>query len=104
MRTGTLRWFAQSVTIYPFAASDGFGASTFGAGVIVAARVQLSDKALLDDKGNTIISSCQVYVDGNTVVNSSSKIVLPDGSTPHILSVRDKYAGTDIPYMRVIYT
>lgn len=94
----------QNVTIEPYVGPDGDGKATFGAARTVAARVQQSNKQLLDDKGNMVVSSSQVYVDGAVAIAAADRVTLPDGVQPRILSVKVNANLVGSPVFKVIYT
>jgi hypothetical protein len=104
MRAGTLRWFSKSVSIKPYSSSDGYGASVYGSAVVNAARIVVGQKSLLDDRGNELVSSCQVYVDGTSAVTQTSEITLPDGTKPKILQVKTIYDAVGTAFLKVIFT
>lgn len=104
MRSGNLRWLSSSVTIAPFASDDSYGQPVYGTGVVTAARIVVGQKALIDDRGNTLISSCQVFVDGGSAANNASKITLPDGTSPTILQVKTVYDAVGTAFMKEIMT
>lgn len=72
--------------------------------VSVACRIQLKNVVIRDAQGKEVISSCQIYVNGDAVIATNSKITLPDGTKPLILAIT---TGTDelgTAYHKVIYT
>jgi hypothetical protein len=94
----------QSVTITAATGLDGNGMETYGTGVVVKAIVFHKQRLVIGPQGDSVVSTAQVYVDGPTAVTTSSKITLPDGTTPLILAVStypDQNGDTD---HKVIYT
>jgi head-tail adaptor len=104
MLTGTLRWLGQTVTIAPLSTANAYGESTYGSAVTVDARVEQNDKQTLDAQGNMVISTSQVTVDGDTAVAATSRITLPDATTPKIIAVKKLIGPDGTAYAKVIYT
>jgi len=104
MKSGSLRWLTQTVSIAPYSGSNEYGESTYGSAVTYDARVVMTQKVLVDDKGNKRLSSCQIYLDGSCPVTSISKITLSDGTSPLILDVKTVYGSEGSAYMKVVST
>jgi hypothetical protein len=104
MDAGLLVLLNQHVTIAPATGLDSEGMTTYGTAVTYDALVVGKQKLMRDMQGREVVSSAQVYVDGTAVVTASSKITLPDGTTPTILAV-SSYPDLDgVTDHQVIYT
>lgn len=94
----------QLITIESTSGMDAYGQSTYGTGVSVKARVEGRNRVVVDAQGNNAVSSTTIYVDGPTVVTTSSRITLPDGTTPLILAIASMPDIDGTPHHKVIYT
>jgi len=84
-----LELMPSTVTIYAQTALDSYGKQTFsGSGTGVRCRIQQTGRVSHDDKGRQVIEEGRIIFYGVPTVGLSSKIVLPDGSSPVILSVQ----------------
>jgi hypothetical protein len=77
----------QSVTIATATMTNVYGEETFGAAATVAARVEPRIENVTTQDGEVEPSRAFVYMNGNVNVTTTSKVTLPDGSTPIILAV-----------------
>jgi hypothetical protein len=79
----------STVTVYPVASTDAYGKLTFGAtGVSTRCRVQETGKVVKNADSNDVYEVGTIIFYGNPSITTESKIVLPDGTSPLILSVR----------------
>lgn len=78
----------SSVTIYPQTARNEYGVQTWsGSGTSVRCRIMLTGSVSHDQNGRQVIEDGRIIFYGTPTVDLNSKIVLPDGSTPVILTV-----------------
>jgi hypothetical protein len=75
------------VTITSATGLDEYGMEVLGTPVVVKCCIFQKQQLVLGPQGDNVVSSTQIYVDGPTVVTTSSKIVLPDGTSPMVLAV-----------------
>ena len=61
--------------------------------------VKKSKKTLRKPDGADILSTCQIIIPENYVVDSKDQITFPDGSTPKILDVQPVLDDLGEPYM-----
>ena len=104
MDASLLLLLKQTITIEPASGMDAYGQSSYGTGVSVPARVEGRNRVVVDAQGNNAVSSTTIYVDGPTVVTTSSRITLPDGTTPLILSIESMPDIDGTPHHKVIFT
>jgi hypothetical protein len=80
----------QTITYQAYSAlGDQYGQSaTFGSEIDFRARVSPTSKLVVTSAGREVVASWVVWLDpGDTVIGSQDRITLPDGSTPHILTI-----------------
>ena len=100
----------QTVTIATYASRNSYNEFTHGTGTSVACRIVKDFKAIRTADGRDVISSTQIYVDGDTDLGESKdvsvncKITLPDGSTPEVLHIESFPDETGVTYYKAIYT
>lgn len=104
MDKATLLLLNQTVTIAPATGVDGYAQPTFGTGVLVNAVVFGKQKVVKNAQGQDVLSTAQTFVNGTTAVTTSSKITLPDGTTPPILAVATFPDADGTTHHKVIYT
>jgi hypothetical protein len=81
----------SSVTVYPKASVDAYGKVTFSAaGTTTKCRVQLAEKVTKTADDREVRESGRIIFYGTPTITTDSRIVLPDGSEPLILSI-DRY-------------
>lgn len=83
--------YTRSVTIAPCTAEDVYGTRTYGTAVTVPAVIDYLIKNIKDFRGNEFITSGWLALPPTTAVTYSSKITMPDGSTPYIGSIGDAF-------------
>jgi len=78
----------STVTVYPKSAADAYGKVTHSAsGTAVKCRVMETGQLIATADQENIYEQGRIIFYGNPTINHDSKIVLPDGSTPMILSI-----------------
>lgn len=103
MHAGLATLLNQSVTIYPLTSYGSDGSASYGTGVVSSARVVYHNRKVVDRDGVECVSNATVYLDGNVTVSTESKIKLPDGSEPRIISVDDFPGPTGATYYRAVF-
>jgi hypothetical protein len=104
MDTGLLSLLNQTVQIAPSTGLDGNGMETYGTPVPIPALIFEHQKLVSGPQATTVVSTTQVYVNGPTDVTTSSKITLPNGTSPLILAVSafpDEHGNIDY---KIVYT
>lgn len=82
------RWAHQSVTIEHAAATwDAEGNPVLGTSSANTGIIQQTNKLITDVNGQEKVSTCQIFLSGNSTIGYKDKITLPDGSQPRILSI-----------------
>lgn len=87
LETAFLELMGQTVTIYTQTAKTSYGVQTWGSGTSVNCRVMQTGTLAHDATGRQVYESGKIIFYGTPTVSLSSKITLPDGSTPVLLSV-----------------
>lgn len=88
----------STVTIYGQTTKSAYGAQTWsGSGTAVRCRIQQTGVMSHDQNGRQVIEDGKIIFYGTPTIDLSSKIVLPDGTTPVLLTVNVHYdeAGTN---------
>lgn len=79
----------STVTVYPVASTDAYGKLTFsGSGVSTRCRIQETGQVVKTADERNVYEVGSIFFYGTPTITTESKIVLPDGSMPLILSVR----------------
>ena len=79
----------STVTVYPVASTDAYGKMTFNAtGVATRCRIQETGRVVTTPDNRNVFEVGTIIFYGTPSITTESKIVLPDGSSPLILSVR----------------
>ena len=94
----------QLITIEPTTGMDAYGQSSYGTGVSVKARVEGKNRMVMDAQGNNVVSGTTIYVDGITVVATSSRITLPNGTKPLVLAIAEMPDINGTCHHKIIYT
>lgn len=78
----------STVTIYPQSARSAYGQQTWSAtGTSVRCRIQQTGIVSHDQNGRQVIEDGKIIFYGTPTISLNSKIVLPDGSTPVLLTI-----------------
>jgi hypothetical protein len=76
------------VTIYPYTTTDAYGKRSKGSGTKFKCRLIFDTQLNKDNDGRDVLSSGRIITaDDVSKVTVDSKLLLPDGSTPPIVSV-----------------
>lgn len=79
----------STVTIYSSSAMDAYGKFSHSAsGTTVNCRIQQTGRVVKSENNRDVYEDGQIICYGTPTVTTASKILLPDGSTPLILSIR----------------
>ena len=103
MLTGTATWLKQSVTIEPWTGNNG-DANTYGSGAAYACRIVQTSKKQMTDKGEVVVQSTLIVLNGTVTVTAKDRITLPDGSKPVILSVNTIPGPDGTAYLKEVLT
>jgi hypothetical protein len=79
--------FPHWVTVEPYAAQDAYGEATYGDPAPYRARVEQTTRRVLTRDGQERVSGTVTYLVADRPIDPRSKLTLPDGTTPVILSV-----------------
>jgi hypothetical protein len=83
--------FSENVTIYSASAMDAYGKYSYAGSVSVPAHLVAETKLTVSTDGREVVETGKVYLYGQVIVDTDSKIVFADGSSPVII-------GVDTPY------
>ena len=85
----TLIGLAPTFTHKTLVSKEGYGKTTYSAGTTIKAFVTKKQRQVLrKSDGREVVSSYQLIIPENYVVDVVDQIVFPDGSTPPILDVQ----------------
>lgn len=86
---------ASSVTWYPLASRDAYGAPTYGTGTEYAARVVRKHRLVRDGTGDEVVSTARAWLAGTPAIAPDDRVVLEDATAPPIVAVEryDDEAG-----------
>lgn len=101
---------AQTVTLSTMSGMTAYGTATYGTAKTYRARVQQMHKYLKGPEGREVLATTQVYL-GMTSSNGfpprylapTTKIVLPDGTSPSVLAVEENPAADGSRHHMVLY-
>jgi len=85
-----LEWFSSTVTIEPYTGQNLYGEPDYGDAVEYPALIRYRTRKVLDREGREVVSSAQVYLNGDVGIDVRDRITLPDGTSPVIISI-EKY-------------
>lgn len=89
IETEFLSMMPSVVTIYPNTALDAYGKQSHSAtGVQVRCRIMENTQRYATERNRDYQENGTIIFYGTPTINNDSKIVLPDGSSPVILSVK----------------
>jgi len=84
-----LEMMPSEVTVYPKSSMDAYGKFTFSAtGTATNCRVMETGRVVKSADGRDVYEVGTIIFYGNPTITTDSKILLPDGSSPLILSVQ----------------
>ena len=79
----------STVTIYGKSSVDAYGKVTYPAsGTVVRCRIQETGTVVKTADDRNVFEVGSIFFYGTPTITTESKIVLPDGSSPLILSIR----------------
>lgn len=94
----------QTLIVYPFKTTNKFNENDYNTPINVPCRVEIHNKMIVDEKGETVLSNCRIFIDGADSIDYKSKIQLPDGTTPKIIAIQDEPDEKGNSYYKCIYT
>ena len=93
MSYGSVRSFLRNrITLASYEGhADAYGTRTYASETTLRARVEYSPKLVRTLDGNEVTARATAWVEQeNNIIGTKDKIVLPDGTTPPILTVERK--------------
>lgn len=87
IETEYLELFSERVAIFPAASMDVYGKFTYSASVSASAHLVSESKLVVKPDGREVMQTGKAILYGQVAVNTQSKIVLADGTSPVIVSV-----------------
>lgn len=104
METEFLSMMPSVVTIYPNSSLDAYGKISHNAtGVQVRCRVQEGTNRYATERNRDEFENGTIIFYGAPAITISSKIVLPDGTSPVILSVKNHNDETGVHHTTVTF-
>lgn len=93
-----------TVTVFDKTATDAYGKFTFsGTGTAVKCRIQPSDEVIKTMDNRNVEAKGTIIFYGTPTITTDSKILLPDGTIPLIVSVRVHNDDTGTHHTTVTY-
>lgn len=85
----------QSISLESFASINGYGDCSYNTAATYPARVERRVKVVRSLKGETVVSTACVFLDGSVSLDKlgRDRITLPDGTKPVILAIEDGVDG-----------
>jgi hypothetical protein len=104
IETGFLALMPSTVTVYAQTARDSYGKQTFAStGTTTRCRIQLTAKTVRDANGNEVLSSGVIYFYGTPAIDTTSRLVLPDGTDGIVISSKVQIDGTGSHHTVVVF-
>ncbi len=103
MERDLLELLQQTVAIEPWSGNNAYGEARYGPGASYPARVQEKVKMIRNAKGQEVVSTAQVYLDGVVPVTVKDRITLPNGTQPLIQAITSSPDETGSNYVKVVY-
>lgn len=89
IETDFLSMMPSTVTVYAKTSADAYGKIAFSpTGTAVRCRIQQTGRVVKTENNRDVYEEGQVIFYGTPTITPDSKIVLPDGTSPLILSIR----------------
>ena len=97
-----LSMMPESISVYPASTTDSYGKITHsGTAVVTSAYVQETGRVVKTADNRDIYEEGKVIFYGNPTITHDSKMVLPDGKIPLIISIR-AYTDTSFPQITIV--
>jgi len=91
------------IKIESWRGSNVYGDPVYDQPVPYPALIQRDIKMIRNTKGQEVISTGQIYLDGTVSVALKDRITLPDGAQPPIQSISIEYDETGKEHHKVVY-
>lgn len=99
-----LEMMPSTVTIFPKTATDAYGKFSFsGTGTAVRCRIQPSDNVVTTADNRNVVTRGTIIFYGTPTITTDSKIQLPDGTIPLIVTVQVHNDDTGTHHTTVTY-
>jgi len=94
----------ETISVYPSTSTDSYGKVTYsGVAVETRAYVQETGRVIKTADNRDVYEEGRVIFYGNPVITTESKLVLPSGKIPLIISVREIDDGAYLPHTIVSF-
>ena len=94
----------ESISVFPSTTTDSYGKITHsGTAVVTRAYVQETGRVTKTADNRDVYEEGKVIFYGNPVITTESKLVLPSGKIPLIISIREIDDGFFLPHTIVSY-
>lgn len=85
--------FNQSVTVEPLTLRTRNRVPTYGTAVTVKCRVEYGQKEMRTRDGDVIVSTARIFMAPDEVIDTDSKVTLPDGTTQQVILIEPQIRG-----------
>lgn len=97
-----LSMMPETIEVFPTVSTDSYGKVTFsGSSVGTRAYVQETGRVIKTADNRDVYEEGKVIFYGNPVITTESKIVLPSGKIPLIISIRE-YTDISFPQITIV--
>ena len=99
-----LELMPETISVFPSTSTDSYGKVTYsGTAVETRAYVQETGRVVKTADNRDVYEEGKVIFYGNPVITTESKIVLPSGKIPLIISIREIDDGFYLPHTIVSF-
>lgn len=81
------KWNHQSVVFESQGEYDAYGNPSTGTATTYSAMLVSKPRLVRDRAGDQVVSNCQIILPGSANIDPESKVTLPDGTQPRIISI-----------------
>ena len=104
IETDFLDMMPSTVTVYAKASTDAYGKLSFSAtGTGTRCRIQPRSEVVTTENMREVVTKGTIIFYGVPSITTESKIVLPDGTIPLIVSVQTHYDESGTHHTTVVY-
>jgi hypothetical protein len=97
-----LSMMPETISVYPSTSTDSYGKVTYsGTAVETRAYVQETGRVVKTADNRDVYEEGKVIFYGNPVITTESKMVLPSGKIPLIISIRE-YTDESFPQITIV--
>ena len=86
--------FPDTITVKQLSSRDEYGKPTYGSGTDYSGRVVYKNSMVRSREGEEVLAKGHVWLKGTPTIDPEDQLLLPDSTTPPILST-EKYPDED---------